>query len=125
MKSINVAWPIQKGNSGFFNQTFDTLSAVKSKIYILFNTMEKERPFNPNFGIGLHQYVFQQLTDDLYNELDNKITDKLNKYVPEIEIVSIDINNDSNEYTNQNKLSIKLSFKLKTNPTKTETININ
>jgi len=125
MKAINIAWPIQKGNSGFFNQTFDTLSAVKSKIYILFNTMEKERPFNPNFGIGLQQYVFQQLTDDLYNELENKITDKLNKYVPEIKIVSIDINNYLNEYTDQNKLSIRLSFKLKTNPTVTETININ
>jgi len=125
MKAINIAWPIQKGNSGFFNQTFDTLSAVKSKIYILFNTMEKERPFNPNFGIGLQRYVFQQLTDDLYNELENKITDKLNKYVPEIKIVSIDINNYLNEYTDQNKLSIRLSFKLKTNPTVTETININ
>ena len=117
IKAINIDYPIGKGNTGFFKQTFDTLSAVKSKINILLRTMEGERPFNPNFGLGMHRYLFEPLTLELNSLIEGKIRDKIEQYIPEVEIVDLEINSDFNKNVDHNELIIKISFALKTNPT--------
>jgi len=117
IKAINIDYPIGKGNTGFFKQTFDTLSAVKSKINILLRTMEGERPFNPNFGLGMHKYLFEPLTLELNSLIEGKIRDKIEQYIPEVEIVDLEINSDFNNNIDHNELIIKISFALKTNPT--------
>jgi len=123
MKAINIAWPIQKGNSGFFRQTFDSIDAIKSKINILFNTMENERPFNPDFGLGSLRYVFEPLTDELYTTIQNKIADKINRYIPEINIVSIELDT-TDVILDSNRLIIKLYFSQKTNPSVIDNITV-
>jgi len=117
IKAINIDYPIGKGNTGFFKQTFDTLSAVKSKINVLLRTMEGERPFNPNFGLGMHKYLFEPLTLELNSLIEGKIRDKIEQYIPEVEIVDLEINSDFNNNIDHNELIIKISFALKTNPT--------
>jgi len=117
IKAINIDFPIGKGNTGFFKQTFDTLSAVKSKINVLLRTIEGERPFNPNFGLGMHKYLFEPLTLELNSLIEGKIRDKIEQYIPEVEIVDLEINSDFNNNIDHNELIIKISFALKTNPT--------
>lgn len=117
IKAINIDYPIGKGNTGFFKQTFDTLSAVKSKINVLLRTIEGERPFNPNFGLGMHKYLFEPLTLELNSLIEGKIRDKIEQYIPEVEIVDLEINSDFNNNIDHNELIIKISFALKTNPT--------
>ena len=119
IKGINIDYPIGKGNTGFFKQTFDTFSAVKSKINVLLRTMSGERPFNPDFGLGMHRYLFEPLTTELNILLENKIRDKINQYIPEVIIDTLEINTDFNNNVDHNELIIKISFALKTNPEKT------
>ena len=45
IKALGISYPIVKGNTGFFEQTFDTLSNVRSKLYILLKTDPAERVF--------------------------------------------------------------------------------
>lgn len=123
-RAINVDYPIIKGNSGFFKQTFDTLSAVKSKIYVLFKTMPSERPFNPEFGLGLYRYVFEPITQDQIQLLSNEIERKIAQYIPEIVINNLEINVDFANNVDQNILKIKLEFALKNNPVLQDTINM-
>jgi len=123
-KAINIDYPIIKGNTGFFKQTFDTLSAVKSKIYVLFKTMPGERPFNPNFGLGLYRYVFEQITRDQIQLLSNEIEKKVARYIPEVTINNLEINTDFNTNADQNILKIKLEFSLKNNPVLQDVINM-
>jgi len=119
IKGINVDYPIGKGNTGFFKQTFDSFSAVKSKINVLLRTMEGERPFNPSFGIGLYKYLFEPLTEELNTLLEDKIRSKIEFYIPEVIIEELEINKDFNKNVDNNELIIKISFALKTNPTQT------
>ena len=81
IKGLGIDYPIGKGNTGFFKQTFETFTNVKSKINVLLRTMEKERPFNQDFGIGLHRYLFEPLTRELNIILEDKIRDKVAKEV--------------------------------------------
>ena len=55
---IGITLPIQDGNSGFFQQSFDTLTQVKSNILNLLNTRPGERRMQPTFGSNLWSIVF-------------------------------------------------------------------
>jgi len=110
-QGINVSYPIVKGNTGFFKQTFNTLDAVKSKIHVLLNTDPGERVFNPNFGLGMRRYLFEPIDD--IDELKTVIEDKINKYIPEVYIANLEINKDFNNNVDQNRLVINISFFLK------------
>lgn len=122
-RGINVDYPITKGSS-FFKQTFDTLSAVRSKIYVLFKTMPSERPFNPDFGLGLYRFVFEQITEDRLESIRSEIERKIAKYIPEVNIDELTINEDFNTNADNNILKIKLMFSLKNNPNLSDTINM-
>jgi len=115
-QAINVAYPITKGNTGFFKQTFDTLSAVRSKIYVLFKTMPGERPFNPDFGLGLYRYVFEPITEDRLDFIQSEIERKVAKYIPEVNIDNLELNEDFNTNVDHNILKVRIGFSLKNDP---------
>jgi len=123
IKGINIDYPITNGNTGFFKQTFDTLSAVRSKIYILLKTDPKERVFNPTFGLGMRRYLFEPITQDTTDDITQQIQDKIAKYVPEVYISSLDVNADFNNNADRNEIIIHLTVALKKDPTQITTIN--
>ena len=61
---IGLDLPIRKseGKEGYFASTSTTIEAVKNNIRNLLNTHKGERLMQPNMGIGLRKYLFQQLT---------------------------------------------------------------
>jgi len=109
---INIDYPITKGSDGFFKKTYSNVDAIRSKVNILFRTMPGERPFSPEFGLGLHKYLFSPSTMEL------EIERKIEKYVPEIVLNNLEIERYENE------LNIKVSYYLKANSTLQETIEI-
>ena len=123
IKGINVDYPITKGNTGFFKQTFDTLSAVRTKIYILLKTDPKERIFNPTFGLGMRKYLFEPITEYTIDDIKQNIQDKIALYIPEVYTVSLDVNADFNTLADQNKIEIHLSVALKKDATQITTVN--
>lgn len=123
IKGIGIDYPITKGNTGFFKQTFDTLSTVRSKIYILLKTNPKERVFNPLFGLGMRQYLFEPITQYTIEDITQKIHDKINRYIPEVYITNLEVNANFNNNVDRNEIIIKLSIALKKDPTQVTTIN--
>ena len=123
-KGINVDYPIVKGNTGFFKQTFDTLSAVKSKIFILLKTDPGERVFNPTFGLGMRRYLFEPITEYTIDDIKQKIQDKIAQYIPEVYISSLEVNADFDYNADRNKIIIKLTVNLKKDPTQLTTVNV-
>ena len=119
---INVDYPIIRGNTGFFNQTFDTLSARTSNIYVLFKTAPGERIMNPDFGIGISKYLFENITEELVLHLENKIRTQVERYIPDINIDRLDIKTDYDDDFIKNTIEIELTFSLKNNPELTNTI---
>src|SRR3990167_9368193 len=102
--SLGIDYPIRKGGS-YFVSTYNTLDNIKAKINILLRTMPKERPFDPEFGIGLYRFVFEQITQE-----------KISQYIPEVNINNLEINKDFNINTDNNRLKININFSMKNNP---------
>jgi len=123
-QKIGIAYPITKSNIGFFNQTFNTFDNTKSNILILLNTIMGERYLNTNFGLNLYKYLFEQLTDDLKQEIIDEIKTKIEIYIPNIviNILNVDfIDINANNNISRNIIKIFLEFSLNN---KTDSINI-
>ena len=60
MNPIGLTLPFQIGKNGYFEQSYDTFTQIKSNITNLLRTKKGERRMNPNFGSGLQEYLFEQ-----------------------------------------------------------------
>ncbi len=60
-----------------------------------------------NYGVGLSQFLFLNSTNDTYEILKSKILSQTAKYMPEITIFSLDIQQMS---TDENGIVVKITF---------------
>lgn len=91
-KPIGITLPIQGGNSGFFNQSFDTLTQIKTNITNLLNTRQGERRFQPTFGTRLWNLVFEQNVDTLKDQAINIVSEDISTWVPNVTVTDITAN---------------------------------
>ena len=119
--------PIRKseGKEGYFASTSTTIEAVKNNIRNLLNTHKGERLMQPNMGIGLRKYLFQQLTPDINIQIQDEIADTISTWLPFVEIQNIDIIVASDDSTvGQNTLKVSVSFNIKQNPNTLESVQV-
>lgn len=86
---IGLSLPIQDGNSGYFSQTFDTLSQVKTNITNLLNTRQGERRMQPTFGTRLWNLVFEQNTDTLKEQAVQVVTEDITSWIPNVTVTDV------------------------------------
>ena len=109
--AIGLTLPLQRGNTGYFAQSFTTTEQVRSNIINLLKTKRGERLFQPEFGSGLHGLLFEQATDTLEEDIEETINSALEQCLPYVvaEEINIDI---SKEMTDFNQASVSIKFKL-------------
>ena len=88
---IGLDLPIRKseGKEGYFASTSTTIEAVKNNIRNLLNTHQGERLMQPNLGINLRKYLFQQVTDEFIVQIQDDILDVLEIWLPFVEVRDI------------------------------------
>tara|TARA_R110002167_G_scaffold57405_1_gene162542 strand:- start:17 stop:448 length:432 start_codon:yes stop_codon:yes gene_type:complete len=108
--AYGIVLPVQRGNGGYFEQAFSSFEQAKSNLKNLLLTKRGERIFQPNFGTGLHELLFEQLTTDLEVKLEERITSSVNTWLPYINIDEIDVRmTDEMKDRNKAEMSIKFS----------------
>ena len=91
-KPIGITLPIQDGNNGYFAQSFDTFTQVKTNIINLLNTRQGERRFQPTFGTRLWNLIFEQNIDTLKDQAVNIVTEDINSWIPNVTINAVTAN---------------------------------
>jgi phage baseplate assembly protein W len=86
---------------------------LKGQITQLIFTSPGERVFLPNFGVDLRSYVFEQLDDSLIANLQQNISNQIRLYVPNAQLVNINVKFDSGHYAGIPTLVVYLSVKEK------------
>jgi len=129
-KPIGLTIPIQDGNSGFFNQSFDTLTQVKTNIINLLNTRQGERRFQPTFGTRLWNLVFEQNVDTLKDQAINIVNEDILTWIPNVTVVDITANLLTTDQISSNRdiymLQIAVTFTVNlTKQTDTVLVTIN
>ncbi len=119
-KGVGIKVPFD-GPTGL-NITYTTKEAVKSNILNFFLTGKRERIMNPIFGAGIREQLFEQITNNTAENLEDIITFGLSDYFPQIQLTDLRVNASPD----QNLIQIYFSYFIKNTNIQDEiTINFN
>jgi phage baseplate assembly protein W len=109
--AIGVTLPLQRGTTGYFNQSFQTIDQIKSNLKNLLLTRKGERLMHPTFGTSLYDSLFNQNTDALELEIQSSIESSVAEWKPFISIEEILVDQSN---TNRDRYSfvVSLSFRV-------------
>ena len=79
-----------------------------TKLVIFFLTNPGDRQDNPSFGGGLRRFVFEQLSDDNIDLIEEDLTTKLSEQFPDVVVGQVQINSLPDE----NTLEISLTYQV-------------
>jgi phage baseplate assembly protein W len=107
--AIGLALPIQITNVAF-KQNYTEIEQIKSNIKNLLLTKQGERLMNPFFGTGVERVLFEPITDDFEDKVEDIITNSVERFIPNVNIdeINVDI---SNENKDKNLVNISLKFR--------------
>ena len=104
------------------NITYTTKDAIKSNILNFFLTGKRERMMNPNFGAGIREQLFEQITNNTVENLEDIIAFGLNDYFPQVQLTNLNVS----AAPDQNLIQIYFSYSIKNTNIQDEiTINFN
>jgi phage baseplate assembly protein W len=89
--AYGITLPIQRGDTGYFRQAFESFDQAKANLRNLLLTRKGERIMQPEFGTGLHELLFEQMDDDLEIRLQEAMETSVGFWLPYINITEIDI----------------------------------
>jgi len=107
--SVGVGVSLPFNGNSCFNTTFTTQEAIKSNLVNWFLTNQGERPLNPNFGGNLRQFLFQQISEDTLEFLEEDIQSQLSTAFPSVIVDNLEVttNPDYNSITVVLKYSVE------------------
>jgi len=102
-------------NNGY--KMLDTLKGVvKQNFKMLILTVPGERIMNPDFGVGLYRYLFEQIpSEELQDKIRGNIINQTTRYLPYISVKNMIFETSDNSplTTDFNTLYIKVEYYIK------------
>ena len=95
---------------GVFMSSYTTQEAVISNLKNLILTQKGERYMQPEFGTSIKTILFENNTGDMRDILRDTIEDDISKWLPYVNLTSLDIVSSSDMYS----INIRLYFKITT-----------
>lgn len=87
--------------------------AIKQNFKNLILTSPGERIMEPEFGVGLRQYLFENVNGDLLADLVARIKQQTSAYIPAIQLESIDfITSDEDPSLSLNQISTVITYNI-------------
>ena len=123
---IGVELPFRRSDSkeGYFASTTTTIEAVKNNIKNLVQTNKGERFMQPELGLNLRSYMFEQVTDEIIINIQNDIVDTFKIWLPFVEIQDIQVSANETDAIGRNKLSVNIVFNITKDPTSLESVQV-
>ena len=88
-KAVGVALPFQ--GRAVFNSTYTSKDATKANLINFFLTGKNERVFNVDFGAGLRNELFENITPEKVEQLRLNIVENLKIYFPRVIINRLEL----------------------------------
>jgi uncharacterized protein len=114
-RGIGITLPIKLGNTGYFEQSFDTLTQVKSNFINLILTRKGERVHQPEFGCDIHKYLFEQLTPENIEGARLSVISAVNQWMPFLELINFEFE-ATPENIDRNRIRLYVGYRLTNAP---------
>lgn len=109
MSSLSVKLPITRNTSDGFTMIKDFQTLVRQNFKMLILTAPGERVMEPQFGVGIRNYLFENFNNSTFIEIESAIKSQAAIYLPVINVseVSFDTSNPD-----ANVLGIRILYTL-------------
>jgi phage baseplate assembly protein W len=104
-----LAFPLGVSRSGVLAFARDD-EDVRQAISIILSTAPGERPMRPEFGCGVHDYVFDVIDAATLGRMEEEIRRALERWEPRIDVVDVGFELDP---STPGKLSITIGYRLR------------
>ena len=84
-----VAFPLRVDRRGGLALSRDN-DDVFEAITLILGTAPGERPMRPEFGCGVHDYVFESVDAYAVGRIEHEVRQALDRWEPRIEVLSVD-----------------------------------
>ena len=109
MSSFGVALPINKDSTDGFRMLKKIRDVIKQNFKMIVLTNPGERVMEPDFGVGIKRYLFENFGQATYQNIDSRIRSQVAKYLPVVLIQEINFSQMQND---NNLLSLSISYSI-------------
>jgi phage baseplate assembly protein W len=109
MSSIAVRLPLSLDDTDGFGMLKRIREVIKQNLKMLILTEPGERIMDPQFGVGMKRFLFENFSDNVYSQIDSRIREQVRIYMPDVSIRQINfylIDPDSNSLAFKMEYSI-------------------
>ena len=90
LQGISVALPVSySSQDGPYKLNKTILEAIKQNFKNLVLTSPGERVMLPEFGVGIYNFLFENINNDTFNQVAERIADQTSIYLPVINRESV------------------------------------
>ena len=122
-KVLGIGINQSSNSNGVFSSNFTTLTQAKNNLINLILTKKGERLMQPDFGCDIWKVLFEPI-DNIEASIENSITTAVSTWLPYLNINEIIFDYDENDI-DTNRVSLDIKFSLASNPSLSESIQIN
>ena len=109
MSSLSVKLPLERDSSDGFQMNKSFISLIRQNFKMLLLTSPGERVMEPDFGVGLKKYLFENFNESTFAQIERNILRQARVYMPAIVIDEIFF---SAPDENANALSIQIKYSI-------------
>ena len=91
---------------GVFYPTYTTKDVIKNNLIDFFLTEPGERYLNPTYGGGLRSFIFEQISSDTLESLQEDIQSKIGTYFPNVRVSNLEVLQDPD----YNNITVSISY---------------
>ena len=105
MSSLGIRLPLTRDSSDGFTMLKTLRQMTKQNFKMLLLTNPGERIMEPNFGVGMQGFLFEQIGDDTFGNIAKRIQKQVKLFIPAITLQEITFLTSDEDST----LNLKLS----------------
>jgi len=107
MSSLAIKLPLIRDDVDGFETVKSFRSLVKQNFKMLLLTDRGERVMEPNYGVGLKKYLFENFDQSTFSRIETDILEQVSIYMPIVAIQEISFQ-PSDQFSN--RLNIKIAY---------------
>lgn len=109
MASLAPKLPLTLDSGDGYTSIKKLKTLIKQNFKMLILTNPGERVMNPDFGVGIRQFLFENFESDVYARIDNRIREQTSIYLPVVSIESIQFGTGG---IDDNSLGLRIEYRI-------------
>ena len=109
MSSLAVKLPLERSPQDGFGMIKNFQTLIKQNFKMLLLTDPGERVMEPEFGVGLKQFLFENFNESTFTRIERRIISQAKTYMPVVAIQEIIFGSSP---SNENALNIRIEYRL-------------